>query len=113
MGRRFVAFLGAVLCLIARDARADDPAPAANEHKSQVYWHDEWSRFTVGEALISAAVTFRNNDIGGALNGPDSASIKFEVPLLDHGLRDVFKGSTQARRDGAARLSDLGFHGLV
>ena len=63
--------------------------------------------------MISAAVTFRNADLGKALDGPTSATIKFEVPLLDHGARDLLRANTASRRAGAARISDVGFRSLV
>jgi membrane-associated phospholipid phosphatase len=58
-------------------------------------------------------VTLRNGDLGGALDGPTSATIKFEVPLLDHGLRDVLRANSDYGRKGAARISDMGFRSLV
>lgn len=63
--------------------------------------------------MISATMTLRADDLGAALEGPEEATIDFEVPILDNGGRDLLRASSPGRRNGAARLSDLGFRTLV
>lgn len=81
--------------------------------RKRVYWHDEWPRFTVLELALSAAVTARNVDLGAHLDGPRSATIEFEVPVLDPGMRDLLMADRKHTRDAYARISDLGFRTLV
>lgn len=110
---RVVLLIAALLLFgTAGDASADEAEPKKSE-KSGVYWHDEWPRFSVAEGLISAAVTLRNNDVGGALDGPHDATFDLQVPVLDPGARALLRGSDPARRDSARRLSDLGFRTMV
>ncbi|MDB4935070.1 MAG: hypothetical protein JWP87_2042 [Labilithrix sp.] len=120
--RSVVAVLAVVALLFGghAQARADDgpapvmfPPPVLDPPKRGVYWHDEWPRFTVLEAMLSAAVTFRNNDLGAHLDGPNSATIVGEVPVLDHGARDLFMAGSANRRKAAARLSDIGFRTMA
>ena len=89
------------------------PAPVLERPKTDVYWHDEWPRFSMFELLLSASVTARNADIGSHLDGPRGALIDFEVPILDHGARDLLRGSGPSQRAGAKRLSDVGFRVMV
>ncbi len=102
---------------------ANDPArisgvpvlklPRRDPPRNGVYWHDEWPRFSVAEAMISAAVTFRNLDLGGALDGPKEAAIQFEVPGLDTGSRDLFRGKNERTRNAFRKYSDVGFRVMV
>jgi membrane-associated phospholipid phosphatase len=114
-----VVLLGAALLACSSTARIahaqGSPLPPAPlpPKQSGVYWHDEWPRFSVAEAIISAAVTARNADLGVHLDGPRSAVIEFEVPILDHGTRDLLRASTPQGRRAYARLGDLGFRTLV
>jgi membrane-associated phospholipid phosphatase len=111
-----VVLLGAALfaCSSSSGAQVDPPAaPAPSSPRRDVYWHDEWPRFSVAELLISAAVTARNVDFGLHFDGPTSATIKFEVPLLDRNTRDLFRANTVHERDAWARLGDVGFRALV
>ncbi|MDB5216461.1 MAG: uncharacterized protein JWO86_4388 [Myxococcaceae bacterium] len=89
------------------------PPPVLERPKTDVYWHDEWPRFSTFELLLSIAVTARNADLGSHLDGPGGALIEFEVPILDHGARDLLRGSTEGRRKAAERLSDVGFRTMV
>lgn len=108
--RLVVLLLGTVLLTLCRGAGAQTPAGP----KNGVYWHQgEWRRVSIAELLVSAAVTARNEDLGKHLTGPESALIKFEVPIIDPGGRDLFMAKDKHTRDGAARLSDLGFRTLV
>lgn len=127
-----LSFIGAALLALAGTARADDattasdatpapalapapgpPPPPPPKPKSGVYWHEGWSRFFVGEGLVAAAVTVRNNDLGAALDGPNEATIKFTVPVLDRGLSNLFRSKSEAGLKASARMSDLGFRTLV
>ncbi len=63
--------------------------------------------------MLSASVTSRNADLGALLDGPDSVTINFKVPLLDEGGRSLLRGGTESQRAGAKRLSDLGFRVMV
>ena len=95
-------------------APAAAPAPApAPKPKSGVYWHEGWSRFFVGEGIVAAAVTLRNNDLGAALDGPNEPTIKGTVPVLDRGLATLFRSKSPAGLKASARMSDLGFRTLV
>jgi membrane-associated phospholipid phosphatase len=109
--RTHVAALIGVACFGAMSwttlARAQSVPP------QRVEWREEWPRFTVLEAMLSAAVTARNADLGAHLDGPRSATIDFEVPLLDHGSRDLFRAGSAQQRRAFARLSDLGTRTLV
>lgn len=104
-----VVLLGALALAFTRRAAAEGP-PAP---KKGVYWHGEWHRVSIAELIISAAVTARNETLGKLLGGPEEATIRFEVPVLDHGARDLFRGEQKHTRDAAARLSDLGLRTLV
>jgi membrane-associated phospholipid phosphatase len=104
--RRSISCLAfAAVVLGARALPAQTARPA-------VRWNEDWPRFSIAEAMVSVAVTFRNADLGGALDGPESAMIKFEVPVLDHGTRSLLRGSESQRR-GAVRLSDLTFRSMA
>ena len=120
MTRSLLAALCA-LALVALPQRADaqraqqpagPPPPPPSAHPP-VRWDDDWPRFSVAEAMISAAVTLRNGDLGTILDGPREAVIKFQVPILDHGARDLLRAASPGRRKGAGRLSDIGFRSLV
>ena len=133
--RFFVAIAFAVLaCLaIGGTARADEPKPVApvdeivvghpppvmfpppvlERPKTDVYWHDDWPRFSFFELLLSVSVTARNADLGSHLDGPDDAFVKFQVPILDKGARSLLRGSGPSQRAGAKRMSDLGFRVMV
>lgn len=87
--------------------------PQRSPPRHGVYWKDEWPRFSIAEAMISAAVTFRNVDLGQALDGPTSATIEFDVPVLDPGVRDLFRGKNERTRKAFARMSDVGFRVMV
>lgn len=121
MTRRYsAALLGVLVMACASAARGDPRAPApalsrapSGTGTSGVYWHDEWPRFTVLEAMLGLAITARNNDLGAHLDGPRSATLEFQVPVLDPGGRDLFRAETEQGRRGAARLSDVGFRTLV
>src|SRR3954471_19983531 len=104
------AFLALAATASAQPTAADPvgPPPLPSPYPP-VRWKDEWPRFSVAEALISVAVTFRNADLGVALDGPHSATIEGQVPILDPGLRDLLRAKSASRRKGAARLSDMGF----
>ena len=80
---------------------AGPPPPPPSAHPP-VRWDDDWPRFSVAEAMISAAVTLRNGDLGAILDGPREAVIKFQVPILDHGARDLLRAASPGRR-GASR----------
>jgi membrane-associated phospholipid phosphatase len=111
MRSRLVVLLGAACLVTVYSVVAHaQPAPAP---RHGVYWKDEWPRFTVLEAMISAAVTARNADLGAHLDGPLSATIEFEVPVLDHGARDLLVAGSAHRRAAYARLTDLGTRTLV
>lgn len=111
MQRGLVAVLLAAALGSGGTARADGGAAQGTDRR--VRWHDEWPRFTVLEAVLSAAITARNADLGAHLDGPRAATIRFEVPLLDHGARDLLRAESDQKRRGAARLSDVGFRTLV
>ena len=125
--RRGGAWLGcASLVLGARSASAQvapppsppvaaplAPPPSRPLAYPPVQWNEDWPRFSIAELIVSAAVTVRNGDLGGALDGPRSAVIELEVPVLDQGARDLLRASSPGRRKGAARLSDMGFRSLV
>ena len=89
------------------------PPPVLERPKTDVYWHDEWPRFSVFELLLSASVTARNADLGAHLDGPHGALVDFQVPLLDKGARGLLRGSGPSQRAGAKRISDLGFRMMV
>jgi len=92
-------------------ARADDPPKP--RRRDEVYWHDEWPKFTFSEALISIGVTARNFDFEKALDGPREALVEFYVPLLDKEARSLFRPDSASTRQAYARLSDIGFRTLV
>lgn len=89
------------------------PPPVLERPKTDVYWHDDWPRFSLFELLLSASVTARNADLGTHLDGPHGALVDFQVPLLDKGGRGLLRGSGPSQRAGAKRLSDLGFRVMV
>jgi membrane-associated phospholipid phosphatase len=89
------------------------PPPVLERPKTDVYWHEDWPRFSFFELLLSAAVTARNADLGTHLDGPGDALVKFEVPILDKGGRALLRGSGPSQRAGARRISDLGFRLMV
>jgi len=137
MRPRLIAALGIVSLALTSVAHAQDqpPSAAATEPavkdppaprgvpvlelpqrqppRHGVYWKDEWPRFSIAEAMISAAVTFRNVDLGDALDGPKSPIIEFGVPALDDGARDLFRGQNERTRKAFARMSDVGFRVMV
>jgi membrane-associated phospholipid phosphatase len=89
------------------------PPPVLERPKTDVYWHDEWPRFSMFELLLSASVTARNADLGAHLDGPRDAFVNFRVPLLDAGGRGLLRGRGPSQRAGAKRISDLGFRVMV
>lgn len=108
----FSAFFAVSVVLFATDgARADDAK--APRRRNEVYWHDEWSKFTWNEALISAAVTVHNFSLEKALDGPKEATVEFYVPLMDKEWRSLLVETDLSRRQAYARLSDIGYKGLV
>ncbi len=76
-------------------------------------WHDEWTKFTWGEALISAAVTYHNFQFEKALTGPRGPSVEFYVPLLDKEAKTLFYVDDPWKRRAYGHFSDLGYKGLV
>jgi membrane-associated phospholipid phosphatase len=118
--RRFLVLIPLLIAGVATGGNASaqqvvdpSPPPARAPAYPHLRWNDNWPRFSLAEAMISAAVTFRNADLGAALTGPTSATISFEVPVLDPGSRDLLRASDASRRKGAARISDMGFRSLV
>jgi membrane-associated phospholipid phosphatase len=89
------------------------PPPVLERPKNDVYWHDEWPRFSMVELLVSISVTARNADLGNHLDGPRDALVKFQVPVLDVGVRNLLRGSGPSQRAGAKRISDVGFRVMV
>lgn len=89
------------------------PPPVLERPKTDVYWHDEWPRFSPFEVLLSLSVTARNADLGSHLDGPRDAFVNFRVPLLDAGGRGLLRGRGPSQRAGAKRISDLGFRVMV
>ena len=63
--------LGAGVLALCRPAGAQS-SPESRCSEARGYWHDEWSRFPAFEAMLSAAVTARNETLG-KLDGPTSA----------------------------------------
>lgn len=104
-------FVFVATSVAATPARADDTK--APHRKNEVYWHDEWSKFTWNEALISIAVTAHNLNLEKALDGPKSATVEFYVPLMDKEWRSLLVETNLSRRQAYARLSDLGYKTLV
>lgn len=108
----FSAFLAFGLAFLASsDVFADDAK--APRRRNEVYWHDEWSKFTWNEALISAAVTVHNFRLQEALDGPKEATVEFYVPLMDKEWRSLLVETNLSRRQAYARLSDIGYKSLV
>lgn len=97
--------------LVAGDAHAD--GASAPRRRNEVHWHDEWTKFTWNEALISAAVTVANLNLEEALDGPREATVEFYVPLMDKEWRSLLVETNLSRRQAYARLSDIGYKGLV
>lgn len=93
------------------DARADDPPKP--RRKNEVYWHDEWPKFSWSEALISVAVTARNFDLEKALDGPKEATVEFYVPLMDRELRSALVPESLGLRRKYGQISDIGYKALV
>lgn len=110
--RIFASFFVVLFGLAAATpAHADDTK--ATHRKNEVYWHDEWSKFTWNEALISVAVTAHNLNLEKALDGPKEASVEFYVPLMDKEWRSLLVETNLSRRQAYARLSDIGYKSLV
>ncbi len=89
------------------------PPPVLERPKTDVYWHEEWPRFSTVELLVSISVTARNADLGNHLDGPHGALVDFQVPVLDKGVRNLLRGSGPSQRAGAKRISDVGFRMMV
>ena len=89
------------------------PPPVLERPETDVYWHDEWPRFSAFELLLSISVTARNADLGNHLDGPHGPLFDFQVPLIDKGVRNLIRGSGPSQRAGAKRISDVGFRVMV
>jgi len=92
-------------------ARADERGVI--HEPTDVYWHPEWPKFTLGEALITGAVTIHGLRFERALSGPRESLVEFYVPLMDREARDLFRVESDHRRAAYARMSDIGFRTLV
>ena len=95
--------LSAAIVLHATTAAADEPR-RDEPRRDEVAWHDEWPRFSVTEAVVSAGVTAQNLYLDKGLDEPKQALVEFYVPVLDKGARSLLQIKNDEHRRAAARL---------